>query len=204
MSKNVVKESMEKYSLADAIFTSTQQKIYALLFGQPDRSFYLTEIVDLANMGRGAVQRELEKLEITGLVNVSRIGNQKHYQANPDSPLFEELVTIVRKTVGLKIPLINALKSIADETIYAFVYGSVAKGTDKSGSDIDVMIVSDTLALEDIFLALTPLDTQLGRNINPTLFTSTEFESKRKNRKGFLGNVLATPIIELIGAVNEC
>lgn len=190
------------YSLADALFTSTQQRIYSLLFGQPGRSFYLTEIVGLAKIGRGGVQRELLRLEQSGLVTISRIGNQKHYQANPESPLFNELVSIVKKTVGLKQPLLNALNTIADKIVCAFVYGSVAKGTDNSGSDIDVMIVSDELALGDVFIALGPLETELGRKISPTLYKNSEFKSKRKKNNTFLSKVLAAPIIELVGSVD--
>jgi len=203
VSKNSVKETAQKYSLADALFTSTQQRIHSLLFGQPDKSFYLTEIVNLANIGRGGVQRELQKLESTGLISTTRIGNQKHYQANPDSPLFNELVSIVKKTVGLKQPLTEVLEPLASKIIYGFVFGSVAKGTDNAKSDIDLMIVSDELNLEELFLALAPLETRLGRVVNPTLLNHAEFVEKRKSGKGFISKVLATPIIELIGSVNE-
>jgi hypothetical protein len=88
----------------DALFTSTQQRVLALLFGQPDRTFFATEIIDLAKSGRGAVQRELGRLADSGLVTVTRLGSQKHFQANSDAPVFEELRSIVVKTVGLVEP----------------------------------------------------------------------------------------------------
>jgi len=202
LKKNSVAESAVQYSLADALFTTTQQRVYSLIFGQPDRSFYLTEVVRLADIGRGSVQRELLRLEHTGLVTIKHIGNQKHYQANPDSPLFAELTSVIRKTVGLKQPLLDALKPIAEKIDSAFIYGSVAKATDTSSSDIDLMIVSDQLALEDVFLSLASLELQLGRQVNPTLYSSSEFSEKRKNNKGFLGKVLDDPIIELIGLID--
>jgi len=90
--------SADQLSLADALFTSTQQKVLRLLFGQPDRSFFVTQIMALANAGRGAVQRELHRLDASGLATVQMIGTQKHYQANRNSPLFVELCSIVRKT----------------------------------------------------------------------------------------------------------
>lgn len=202
MTKNTAEEAPANYSLADALFTSTQQRIYSLLFGQPGRSFYVTEIVGLANIGRGGVQRELLRLEQSGLVTTSRIGNQKHYQANSDSPLYVELVSIVRKTVGLKQPMLEALNPIAEKIVFAFVYGSVAKGTDKSGSDIDLMIVSDKLALGDVFIVLAKLEAQLGRKVNPTLYNYSEFKNKVKSNNSFLSKVLAGPIMELMGSID--
>ena len=202
MVKNSVNDSAGKYSLADALFTTAQQRILGLLFGQPDRSFYLSEIVRFADIGRGAVQRELNRLEQTGIVTSTHIGNQKHFQANPNSPLFKELSAIVKKTVGLNQPLVNALKPISEKIIYAFVYGSIANGTDTARSDIDLMVVSDELILEDLFLVLSPLQSELGREVNPTLYKSSEFSAKSKIRKGFLGKVLSSPIIELVGSID--
>ncbi|PNG56696.1 hypothetical protein WDL1CHR_00504 [Variovorax sp. WDL1] len=89
-------------SLADALFPGTKQRVLGLLFGQPSRSFYANELIGLAGSGSGAAQRELANLAQSGLVNVTAVGNQKHYQANADSPLFEELCGIVQKTVGLR------------------------------------------------------------------------------------------------------
>ena len=197
-----MKESAGTYSLADALFTTTQQRLYSLLFGQPDRSFYLTELVRLAKVGTGGVQRELLRLESSGLVTAETVGNQKHYQANPESPLFVELTGIVKKTVGLKQPLVDALEPIKKKIDLAFIYGSVAKESDTSGSDIDLMIVSDVLALEDVFVALAPLESQLGRQVNPTLYSRQEFSDKRKLKKGFLVKVLDAPVIELIGSIH--
>ncbi|WP_456372258.1 winged helix-turn-helix domain-containing protein, partial [Thiolapillus sp.] len=101
-------------NLADALFTATQQRVLALLFGEPGRSFYTYELIDRIGAGSGAVQRELKRLAESGLVTVKRIGNQKHYQANPDSPVFEELCGLVRKTVGLAGPIREALEPLAD------------------------------------------------------------------------------------------
>src|SRR5688572_30206151 len=86
--------------LADALFSSTQQRVLALLFGQPHRSFFATELIDLVRAGSGAVQRELQRLEASGLVTVSRLGNQKHFKANESAPIFSELRSIVLKTAG--------------------------------------------------------------------------------------------------------
>lgn len=190
-------------SLADALFTSTQQKVLGLLFGQPGRSFFVTQIMGLVKAGSGAVQRELRRLEQAGLVSVQMHGNQKHYQANRESPLFEELCSIVRKTVGLEEPLRAAVESLTGPVRLVLVYGSVAKRTDTSDSDIDLLIVADELTLEDVFTALTDAEQRLGRRINPTLYSSEEFDRRRSGGNGFLDRVLSGPVIVLSGTIDD-
>jgi len=190
-------------SLADALFSTTQQRVLGLLFGQPERSFYATELIGLAGAGSGAVQRELARLEQSGLVTVRRLGTQKHYQANPESPLFNELSSIARKTVGLAEPLREALAPLASRVIAAFVYGSVAKRRDTAASDIDLMVVSDTLTYADIFGALEPLAAKLGRAINPTVYSRRELARRRKEDNAFVTRVLAQPKVWIIGAEDD-
>lgn len=186
-------------SLADALFTSTQQRLLALLFGQPDRSFFATQLIELAQAGRGAVQRELRSLAESGLVTVSPVGNQKHYQANPNSPVFEDLRNIVLKTIGLHDPIRRALEPLKDRIELATLFGSVAKGVDTAWSDIDLLIVSDDLTLEEVYAALGPAESQLCRRINPALFTPAELESRRKSDSSFLTRVLDSKNIVIVG-----
>ena len=189
-------------SLADALFTATQQRVLGLLFGEPDRSFYTSELINRIGAGSGAVQRELKRLAESGLVTVKRIGNQKHYQANPDSPVFEELCSLVRKTVGLAGPIREALEPLADRVRFATIYGSVAKGVDTAASDIDLLIVADGVTLEDVYRVLAPVEEALGRKINPTLYTLKEFEDRKASGNPFLSGVLSGDHIVLIGAEN--
>jgi len=190
-------------SLADALFTSTQQKVLGLLFGQPDRSFFVTQIMELAKSGRGAVQRELLRLESARLVSVRMHGNQKHYQANRDSPLFEELCGIVRKTVGLEEPLRVAVDSLPGTIHLALIYGSVAKRTDTSASDVDLLIVGDELTLEEVYAALSTAEQVLDRKVNPTLYTSEEFDRRRARNNAFLNRVLGGPVMILSGSIDD-
>ena len=186
-------------SLVDALFFGTQQKVLAWLFGQPGRSFYATELIGLANAGSGAVQRELARLAQSGLVTARAVGNQKHYQANPESPIFAELCGIVQKTVGLAEPLRDALAPLAPRIRAAFVYGSVAKRQDTAASDIDLMLISDDVAYGDLYAALETLSTRLGRTVNPTLYTAQELAKRVKRKEAFVTRVLAQPKIWLIG-----
>jgi predicted nucleotidyltransferase len=190
-------------SLADALFSTTQQRVLGFLFGQPERSFYATELIGLAAAGSGAVQRELARLEQSGLVTVRRLGTQKHYQANPESPLFNELVGIARKTVGLAEPLREALAPLASRVIAAFVYGSVAKRRDTAASDIDLMVVSDSLTYADVFGALEPLAARLGRTINPTVYSRRELARRRKEDNAFVTRVLAQDKVWIVGAEDD-
>ena len=190
-------------SLADALFTTTQQRLLALLFGQPSRSFFVSELIALTGSGSGAVQRELKRLVSSGLVDVTPIGRQKHYQANPESPVFEELRGLVVKTVAVAQPIRQALEPLADRVSLAFLYGSAVRGRDTASSDIDLLVVSDRLALEDIYSALLAVESQLGRSIHPTLYTSTEFSDRRAAGSGFLANVLGGDRLVLIGEVDE-
>ena len=114
--------------LADALFTKTQQNVLQLLYGRPDRSFYTKEILRLTGMGVHTIKRELDRMVDAGILTLTQIGNQKHYQANPACPLYEELVSIIKKTVGLADVLREALEPLLKNIHVAFVYGSVAKG----------------------------------------------------------------------------
>lgn len=190
-------------SLADALFTKTQQRVLRVLFGQPDRSFYASELIRDAGTGSGAAQRELARLEESGLIVARRIGNQKHYQANAASPLFTELRNIVLKTVGLTEPLRDALKPLSSAIRAAFVYGSVAKATDQAVSDIDLMIISDSLTYGEVFGVLDRVTRALGRKVNPTVYTSAEFSKRARTENAFVTRVLEQPKLWVVGSKDD-
>lgn len=190
-------------SLADALFSGTQQRVLALLFGQPGRSFYATELIGLAGAGSGAVQRELARLSQSGLITAQPIGNQRHYQANPESPVFTELSAIVQKTFGLAEPLRAALAPVIKRIRAAFVYGSVAKQQDTASSDVDLMIVSDSLSYADLYAALESAAQRLGRTVNPTIYTHKELAKRIKSGESFVTRVLVQPKIWLIGGDDD-
>jgi len=190
-------------SLADALFTTTQQRVLALLFGQPARSFYASELIERTGSGSGAVQRELKRLASSGLATVKRIGNQKHYQANPNSPVFAELHSLVNKTVALVEPVREALAPLADHIKLALLYGSVVKGTDTATSDIDILIVADGVTLEDVYSTLAPVEAKLDRKISPTLYTSREFADRKASKNPFLTRVLTGEHLVLMDNEHE-
>lgn len=185
--------------LSNALFTKVQQRVLGVLFGNPGRSFYANEIIALARSGTGAVQRELAKLAAVGLVTMRRQGNQKHYQANAASPVFDELRALVLKTFGLADIVRTALSPLATQIRAAFVYGSVAKAQDTATSDIDLMVVSDSLSYGDVFSALEQAASVLGRTVNPTVYTSREFDRRVHDGKAFVTRVMKQPKLWLIG-----
>ena len=201
--KRVRRKTVPTASLGDALFGGTRQRVLGLLFGRPKRSFYAKELIRLADGGSGAVQRELGRLLQSGLVTVRPIGNQKHFQANPDSPIFAELCSVAYKTFGLADPLRQALAPLAPRIQAAFVYGSVAKRQDTATSDIDLMIIADKLSYADILAALEPVTSLIGRPINPTILTKKELAQRARDRSSFVTRMLAQPKIWLIGAEDD-
>lgn len=193
----------EGTSMADALFSNVQRRVLAYLFGQPERSFFATELIRLAGGGSGAVQRELARLEDSGLVMVTRLGTQKHYQADPKSPIFSELCGIAQKTVGLAEPLREALRPVTRKITAAFVYGSVAKKQDTAASDIDLMVISGKVTYADLFGALEDASARLGRKVNPTVYTPKELAKLVKEGSAFVTRVLAQPKIWLVGDENN-
>lgn len=184
---------------AEALFTKTQQRVLAVLFGQPHRSFYANEIIELAQSGSGAVQRELARLQASRLVTVQKIGNQKHYQANPDAPIYEELRGIVMKTFGVADVLRNALIPLWPLIEVAFIYGSLAKGTEHAGSDVDLMVIGSLPSNVQLLELLLPTHALLGRVVNPTLYTAAEFSQRVRVGKSFIIRVLEQPKVFVKG-----
>lgn len=188
-----------RLSLADALFSGTQQRVLGLLFGQPERSFYAAELIALMRSGSGAVQRELARLAKSELVTVRQSGKQKHYQANPKSPIFAERCAIAQKTMGLAEPLRAALAPLAPRIRAAFVYGSVSKRQDTASSDVDLLLVSDDLSYSELYVAIEHVSQRLGRPVNPTLYTPQELARRIARGDSFIRRVLDQARIWLIG-----
>ncbi len=194
---------MSVTSIGDALFTKTQQRVLGLLYGKPDKSFYTNEIVRWAAMGRGTISRELDKLVSSGLLSVTREGNQNHYQAQKDNPVYKELLGIVRKTFGVVDVIRQALKPLDPQIQLAFVYGSVAKSTDAKSSDIDLMLVGESLEYADVMELLIPLEESLQRPINPTIYEVADFVEKLDQKSSFLVRVMEQPKLMIKGDIDE-
>lgn len=190
-------------SITTALFSEGQSRVFRWVFGQPEREFHLNELLRLTGLSSASVQRELNRLADAGLVLSERVGNLRRFRANPQSPVFEELVELTRKTLGAEPLLRDALQPLAPDLQAAWIYGSYAKQTDTANSDIDVMIVGEELSLNRVLKALAPVETELGRKINPTLYTPAEFAKRRAEKDSFVNRVLEQTVLPLIGTLHE-
>ncbi len=165
-------------SLSSALFSRVQHRVLALIFVHPDRSFYASQIIRNVRSGVGAVERELSKLERSGLVSVERIGNEKHYRANQAAPIFEELRGLVEKTVRVAEPIKKSLAPYAHAIKSAFVYGSIARGADTAHSDIDLIVIGDDLNYSDLYTAAQNVESRLRRKMHPLFLSADDWQRK--------------------------
>ena len=158
-----------------ALFTRTQRRVLGLLYGYPDRSFYANEIVRLAGVGTGAVQRELNRLSEAGLFTVKRVGNQKHYQANRDCPIYPEIRSLVVKTFGALDEVRREVQSRGDAIDLALLHGRAAEELAASGTELNLLVVSDQLQRSEMEEGLTEAGRRIGRQIRLTLLRPERF-----------------------------
>jgi predicted nucleotidyltransferase len=184
------------------LFGKTRRAVLSLLYGRADEEFYIRYILRSVSVGHGSVQRELKRLAEARILRRTARGRQVYYQANRDSPIFPELKSLITKTAGVGDILLNALAPLAERIKIAFIFGSVAKGEETRRSDIDLLVVGD-VSFMDVVTNLQAAQKAIGREINPTVYPSKEFESKIKANHHFLSTLLDGPKISLIGDENE-
>jgi predicted nucleotidyltransferase len=187
---------------AGGLFGQTRSALLAILFGHPDQSFYLRQLVRTIGTGNGALQRELRHLAGLGLVVRREQGNQVLYQANEHSLVFPELKSLIAKTVGLHDTIRSALTRFETEIPVAFIYGSVARQEERSGSDVDLMVIGK-VPFSELVSALRPAQETLNREINPTVFPVAEFRSKLAGGSHFLRTVMKDKKVFILGNQSE-
>jgi len=190
-------------SLKDAVFTDSQAKVYLWIYGQPERSYHLSELRRLTGLGSASLQREINRLVVAGLANSALKGNQRQISANRQSPLFKELSDLTSKVMGAAALLTEALLPINRKIEVAFLYGSVAKQSDNAESDIDIMIVGSDLTLNELLDQLLPVEEMLCRKVNPTCYTVGEFKKRLSDTDSFVNKVLRQPMIQLLGNMDD-
>jgi len=190
-------------SLGSALFTETQQQVLSILYGRPHQSFYMKQILRLTGMGVHTIKRELDRMVKVGILTLTKIGNQHHFQANSECPIYHELLAIVRKTFGISAVLKTALKPIDEKVKIAFVYGSVAKAEDGADSDIDLMLAGHELAYAEVMERLSKAEELLGRPINPTIYDTDQLGVKLKKGNSFLKRVMDQPKLWIKGEEND-
>ncbi|MBU0606363.1 MAG: nucleotidyltransferase domain-containing protein [Armatimonadetes bacterium] len=174
----------------------------ALLYGRPDEEFHLRDIIRYSGVGHGAVQRELSQLVCAGLVSRRKQANLALFRANRHSPIYAEVHGLVAKTAGVVETVRAALQPLSGRIAVAFVYGSVAAGTETSASDLDLMLVG-AVTLDEVVPVLMGAHEQVGREINPNLYTPDDFGARVRDRDRFLSTVLEGPRLYVIGGDHE-
>lgn len=185
-------------TLASVLFTDYRRRVLGLLLLHPEQRYYLREIARLTGTVPGTLKRELTKLANAGMLNVEKVGNQVHYTANRDCPIFEELASVLRKTSGLVDVLSEGLMPLASLIEVAFVFGSMASGKANAGSDIDLMVIGEA-SFAEVVTCLHPLQDSLGREINPKLYARAEWQKMVQAQSAFVRDVLGKPRLFVIG-----
>jgi len=194
---------MATTTIGDALFTKTQQRVLGLLYGKPQQRFYTNEIVRWADMGRGTISRELERLVSSGLLSVRHEGNLHYYSANSDNPVYNELVNIVRKTFGLADVIRETLMPVYEQIDLAFIYGSIAKKEETPSSDIDLLVISDSLAYTDLMTLLVGAESSLARPVNPSVYTVAQIKDKILQENAFVTRVMEQPKLWVKGSDDD-
>ncbi len=192
----------EDTAISATLFGKTRRAVLSLLYGHADSAFYLRQIVRAAGGSVGAVQREVKRLSEAGIIRRMARGRQVYYQANPESPVFAELKGLVIKTAGVGDVLRGALALLADRIRVAFIYGSLARGEEREGSDVDLLVVGE-VTFAEVVSALSGAQEKLGREVNPTVYPPAEFRSKLLTGHHFLKAVIKEKRILLIGDERE-
>ncbi len=190
---------MRKKSVMDALMPPVRQRLLALIFGAPDRWWYLSELADSLGTSPSSLQREVDSLTAAAIFAMRREGRRTYYRANENSAIYDELRTIVRKTMGIPHQIRTALAPIERKVALALLYGSVAREEERADSDVDLLVIADDLTLEELFRRLAPAEKKLRRKVNPTLYTRDEYRRRRRSKNAFLENVLSGNHIILIG-----
>jgi len=191
-----------KENISQTLFGKTRRAVLSLLYSHVDEAFYLRQIVRVAGVGLGAVQRELKLLSDAEIIQRIVRGRQVYYQANPQCPVFGELKALVIKTVGIAAIVQAALAPLADRIRIAGIYGSIARSEEHRGSDVDLLVVGK-VTFAEIVSALDQAQKTINREINPTVYPVDEFQSKLSAGHHFLSTIVEKPMFLLFGDKRE-
>ncbi|MBD3174200.1 MAG: hypothetical protein GF320_03390 [Armatimonadia bacterium] len=199
---HIMSTKADNRSTAERLMGKAKAGILSLLYTHADQAFYVREITRLTGLPHGQVPRELGRLTEAGLLTRRRRGQQVFYQANHESPIYEEIRSLIVKTSGVGDVIRESLDPLADEIDFAFIYGSFARGEEREGSDVDVLVIGD-VGFRGVVAAMGPAQRRIGREVNATVMTSDELEDRVGESDPFLLNVLEKPKIMLMGDDDE-
>ena len=186
--------------LAELLSSRARAEIFRLLLSGTGEELHVREIERRSGLNDSTIRQELRKLVRLDLVQSRRDSNRLYYRAKIENPLYPEIRNLVLKTSGLADELRSAL---ADKRIrVAFVFGSIAHGEEKAGSDVDLMVIGQ-LGLRDLSRLLSGIEEKIGREVNPYVFHEAEFRKRVRAKEHFVSSVMETPKIFIIGSHHE-
>ena len=190
-------------ALSELLFPNRYRRaVLSMLLMNPERRVHLRELARLTGASPGTLKKELDALTEAGLLNVQRVGNQTHFSANAQHPVYPELSGLIRKTTGLHDMLARALEPLADGVVAAFVFGSVASGTEAAHSDVDLMVIG-TASFGEVVNAVYEAQAAIGREINPKVMKLEEWQAKRSAGQAFLNEVMHKPKLFILGTADD-
>lgn len=190
-------------AMSELLFPNRYRRaVLSMLLMNPERRVHLRELARLTGASPGTLKKELDALTEAGLLNVQRVGNQTHFSANAQHPVYPELSGLIRKTTGLHDVLARALEPLADGVVAAFVFGSVASGTEAAHSDVDLMVIG-TASFGEVVNAVYEAQAAIGREINPKVMKREEWQAKRSAGQAFLNEVMHKPKLFILGTADD-
>ena len=186
--------------LADLLFGTYRKKVLSLLLLHPDADYHVRELARQTHTAPGTLHKELARLAAAGLLLRKEQGNQVRYQANQQCPAFPELAGLLRKTTGAAQVLTDALTPLAPS--FALIFGSVASGTETASSDIDLLVIGNQ-GFADVVRATHPAQAELGREINPVVYSAAEFQRRVQAGDPLVAEILAKPKLFLMGTDHD-
>jgi predicted nucleotidyltransferase len=190
-------------SISELLFPNQyRRKVLVLLLTNPSKSLHLRELARLTAASPGTLKKELDALTAVGLLLVCKVGNQTQFRANTEHPVYPELLALIHKTIGLHDVIAAALEPLGELVEVAFVFGSVARATETSHSDVDLLLIGNA-TFGQVVNALYDAQTTLGREINPKVMTRQEWQEKRTQGNVFMTELLNKPKVFVVGTAND-
>ena len=190
-------------SASDLLFPNQYRRnVLALLLMKPQHWVHLRELARLSGASPGTLKKDLDALLAAGLLKSQMVGNQTQFSANAEHPVYPELSGLIRKTIGLRDVLADALQPLGDLVKVVFVFGSMASANENSQSDVDVLVIGD-VTFGQVVEALYDAQTTLAREINPKVMTQAEWQSKRDQGNTFVKELVSKPKLFIVGAEHD-
>jgi predicted nucleotidyltransferase/DNA-binding transcriptional regulator YhcF (GntR family) len=193
---------MRKSPVLDALFPAVRQELLATTLLSPDKWWYLSELASHLKTSPSSLQRELDSLTRSGILERKQDGRRTYYKARQDSPVFDELHGLLSKTAGIVPALQSELTKFSDKIYWGAIYGSIARGEEGAESDVDLLIVGD-VATAELLPALRRVERQFGREVNVKRYSEREFRDKMRDGDHFLKSVVSGKFESLVGSPDE-